>query len=239
MIDIESASAVYAIRNIKSGRVYIGSSAYVVRRWADHRRLLSNNKHHSKTLQRSWNKHGGDAFLFEIIEYVVPDQLLIREQYWIEKLYAACPKLGFNILPNAGTVRGVKRSDEVRAKLSAAARGRKKKPRTEQHRLALALANRGKTLSAETRAKISAATLGKKRSPHSPETREKLRIAGKKNGMPRTTSIKAWAASRGRRHSEKTRAMISETHKRRFQNPEIRAQRSAAAKADWARRKSQ
>lgn len=53
---------------------------------------------------------------------------------------------------------GMKRSEETKAKMSAASAG---KPKSEEHRAALRGANLGKKLSAETRAKMSLARTGK------------------------------------------------------------------------------
>jgi hypothetical protein len=70
-------------------------------------------------------------------------------------------------------------SEETRAKMSAALRGKRMPPRTEAHRAALSAAQIGKVVSTETRAKLRAARLGRKGPPCSPETRAKMSAAHK------------------------------------------------------------
>src|SRR5215468_7946604 len=82
-----SASGIYRIKNVVSGRVYIGSAVNLPSRWKLHRSLLRRGKHHSRSLQRSWCKHGATAFVFELIEPVDDRKRLIeREQFWINSL---------------------------------------------------------------------------------------------------------------------------------------------------------
>lgn len=69
-----------------------------------------------------------------------------------------------------GGVRGVKRSDEFRLRISEARKG---KPLSEVHRRKLSLAHRGKTLTEEHRQKIAAANRGI-RKPKSIEHRRKI-----------------------------------------------------------------
>jgi hypothetical protein len=128
-------------------------------------------------------------------------------------------------------LRGRSFGDETRAKMSAAAKGRKCAPRSDEHRarLSAALTGRkfsaehveriresriGKTLLPETRAKIGAAHLGSTRSA---ETREKMRLA-----------------ALGRRHSDETKAKISAAKmgrkETRPRSAEWRAKVSAANK---------
>lgn len=136
---------IYCVRNVVSGRVYVGSGLNIKHRWIHHRSLLSKGKHHSPSWQRSWNKHGPDAFTFEIVE-LVPSRkdLVIREQFWIDEFNAACPRRGFNVLPLAGSPLGFKASDETRAKQSAARRGRKFGPMSEEHKAKISAAQKGK-----------------------------------------------------------------------------------------------
>lgn len=78
-------SGIYKITNKNNGRYYIGSSVNINNRWNEHKRTLKQNKHDNDFLQKSWNKHGEESFLFEIIEYVLDlDKLLEREQYYLD-----------------------------------------------------------------------------------------------------------------------------------------------------------
>lgn len=63
-------TGIYKISNIINNKCYIGSATHIMRRLADHKRLLRNKKHHSYKLQGSYNKHGKDNFKFEVYEEV-------------------------------------------------------------------------------------------------------------------------------------------------------------------------
>lgn len=63
-------SGIYQIVNVINKKTYIGSSKNIIRRWYIHKSALKNNRHHCTYLQRSWNKHGKDAFKFEIIKEI-------------------------------------------------------------------------------------------------------------------------------------------------------------------------
>ena len=49
---------VYMIKNKVNGKLYIGSSVDIQKRWINHRIYLRNNKHHSFQLQQDWNEYG-------------------------------------------------------------------------------------------------------------------------------------------------------------------------------------
>ena len=53
---------IYMISNVYNGRMYIGQTKNVKRRWQKHKQLLNNNKHNSKLFQEDWNIYGEDAF---------------------------------------------------------------------------------------------------------------------------------------------------------------------------------
>lgn len=101
-------SVVYRIVNLKTGQCYVGSACRFYYRQCGHISDLRKNKHHSKYLQRSWNKHGEDSFAFEILEQVpIKSQLLQREQYWLDALRPA-----YNSYPIAGSPLGSKKTPE-------------------------------------------------------------------------------------------------------------------------------
>lgn len=66
----EKICGIYKIQNSINGKVYIGSSKDIYRRWSDHKSSLKRNAHHSYKLQRAWNKYGADNFTFDIIQIV-------------------------------------------------------------------------------------------------------------------------------------------------------------------------
>lgn len=89
-------SGIYKIRNIKNNKIYVGSAKDFDKRWNRHLRLLRTNKHHNIRLQRSFNIHGEQSFVFEIIEraeYI--KDIRILEQYYIDILNSKVN--GYNI----------------------------------------------------------------------------------------------------------------------------------------------
>jgi group I intron endonuclease len=164
-------SGIYSILCI-TGKRYIGSAAYIDGRWKTHRWALARGKHHSQHLQRAWDRHGKDAFSWEVLEYVEPARLIEREQHYLDLFQAANPKYGFNISPTARSVLGTKHSEETKRKMSLAHKGKKPSPEaiaamkgrkfSAEHRRNLSLASRGRKLSAEACANIAAAQCGKK-----------------------------------------------------------------------------
>lgn len=89
---------IYKIFNKVNDKLYIGSSINIVGRWKKHIYDLNNGIHHNIHLQRAWNKYGEDNFGFKIIELVDgEDNLVEKEQYWIEQSNCCNPDFGYNL----------------------------------------------------------------------------------------------------------------------------------------------
>jgi len=90
-------SGIYKIVNTLNGKSYVGSTKDFQKRWKGHFNDLEKQRHSSIKLQRSYNKHGKDVFVCEIIEEIPyeKDKILEREQYWIDTLNSK--KNGYNI----------------------------------------------------------------------------------------------------------------------------------------------
>jgi group I intron endonuclease len=110
-------SGVYQIKNLVNGKVYIGSSATIKKRWREHKKLLRRRKHHNRYLQHAWNKYGEANFVFEILEECLPEKLILLEQKWMDLLHSCDQQFGYNINPTAGSCLGVKHSEETKNKL--------------------------------------------------------------------------------------------------------------------------
>ena len=140
-------SGIYQIRNLINGKVYVGSAVCLKNRFKLHHINLRKGNHHSSHLQRAWDKHGVDNFVFEVLEGVLDKEYLIaREQYWIDKLHAC--RDGYNTCPVAGSTLGTKRSEQTREKLKNCFKGRK---HTEASKLAISLAKKGGSCEASIR----------------------------------------------------------------------------------------
>jgi len=64
---LDTEPGVYAIHNIVNGRVYIGQTRNVSRRFKQHRRLLNMGGHSNPGLQADWKEHGEAAFKMEVM----------------------------------------------------------------------------------------------------------------------------------------------------------------------------
>ena len=103
-------SGIYKIENKVNGKVYIGSSNSIRRRWQKHKALLRHGKHQNSHLQAAWDKYGEDNFSFSVIELCPIDQLISREQYFIASI---------NPEYNQSKIAGrIEMTDEVKQKLS-------------------------------------------------------------------------------------------------------------------------
>lgn len=160
-----SNSGVYAIQNKLNGKLYIGSTDNIKRRWYDHKCCLTNNSHYNRHLQSSWNVHGKNIFEFVIIEEVSDkSKLFKREQYWMDKFESYKITEGYNLCKTAGSQLGSIRNKKVRKTISLSITCSPK--RMEQVRN-LGLSQRGKKhpnfgkpRSTEVRNKISKGHMG-------------------------------------------------------------------------------
>ena len=92
-------SGIYKIVSKINNKFYIGSASDINKRWKRHIRDLKNKRHINQHLQRCYDKYGEDNFSFEIVEICNKEELLIKEQYYLDSLKAY--EVGFNIGKNA------------------------------------------------------------------------------------------------------------------------------------------
>ena len=138
----KATSAIYIIINILNDKYYIGSAVNVKQRINDHLSQLDRNIHDNSYLQASWNKHGKTAFIYLILEKTSKDQLEAKEQHWIDLLESNNSKIGYNLRKIANSNQGHKWSEEAKVNLSNIKKG---KPRSEETKEKLRIANLGKT----------------------------------------------------------------------------------------------
>ncbi len=60
-------SGVYQVRNLRNGKVLVGSTTTLGSIWNSLKAQLGNNNHMNQALQQDWNEIGADQFLFEIL----------------------------------------------------------------------------------------------------------------------------------------------------------------------------
>jgi group I intron endonuclease len=111
-------SGIYMITCIENKKIYIGSSVNLTRRFSEHKRFLKKNDHYNSYLQNSWNLYGEESFVFSIIEKTKLEELMSREQYWIDKSKCFDQKVGFNECKNSNSTIGYKHTEEFLASRS-------------------------------------------------------------------------------------------------------------------------
>ena len=77
-------SGIYQSKCSINNKIYVGSSKDIHERWKSHIRSLRANKHHNPYLQHTFNKYGLGVFIFEIIEECDKDNLITKEQYYLD-----------------------------------------------------------------------------------------------------------------------------------------------------------
>ena len=92
-------AGVYMITNVKDGRVYIGESANIERRWQKHLRALAEGRHHNRHLQAAFEKGSVEDFHFSVLVDSVLDhaERLAMECQWADKKHAWIGERGYNI----------------------------------------------------------------------------------------------------------------------------------------------
>lgn len=101
----DKRQGIYIILNIVNLKVYVGSTTQWKVRRRQHINALKRGKHKTIHLQRSFNKHGKDAFTYFMVERVPSgatdqetDELLrLREKYWIDEMDSANRMYGYNL----------------------------------------------------------------------------------------------------------------------------------------------
>lgn len=107
---MKKSSGVYQIKNKENGKRYIGSSVNVTRRFYEHKRTLRKGEHHNRHLQRAFDKYGLGKFVFEVLEYVLPEKTCLeaREQHFLDKYFPE-----YNMNSGATNSLGYKHSEET------------------------------------------------------------------------------------------------------------------------------
>jgi group I intron endonuclease len=177
-------TGIYKIESrINPKRIYIGSAIRIEHRWECHVSDLRLSKHHSKKLQRHFNKYGLADLQFSFLLGCNKEDLIKTEQYFLD-LYNPY----FNNRKVADNNSGIKYnlSDKQRQAMRDRAKGNKnglgyKHTDEEREKISKALKGKligkkhpfyGKHLSVEHKKKISESEKGKKMSD---ESRQKIR----------------------------------------------------------------
>jgi len=207
---------VYLVDNKLNGKQYVGQTT------------VGDRRGHGKLITKAYRKYGKENFTYEVICSGINNQATLNfiERFWIKVMDCRVPN-GYN-LEHGGKTSG-KVSDETKAKISNAHKGRKP--------------------SEEAKQKMRLAKLGKK---HTPEAIERMRIAQlnrpkdvyalvseklKGRLVSEETKLKIRNGNIGKVISEETKAKIKEARSRQVITEETKQKLSDAAKRQWARQK--
>jgi len=157
--DLKNLSGIYKITCLVNNKYYIGSSSNLENRFKVHLRTLNNNKHKNPHLQSAWNLHSKENFIFEVLEYTDKDNLLIREQFYMDILQSYNREYGFNNCIKAGRPTGYKHTEESKKIMSLKKKGVKQSKEVIEKR---ANQIRGNKHTDETKKKLSISKLGAK-----------------------------------------------------------------------------
>lgn len=202
--EIYKLTGIYMIRCKPNGKVYVGQSTNIERRFKEHRKHLNGGYHTNKELQKDWNDYEEDNFEFKVIQKCKEEDLDELEILHTEQLDSF--KNGYN-KTKGGNDFGAKGEDNhMYGKCG------------ELH------PSYGTHLSEETKKKISEAKKGVycgENHPmygkhHTEETKQKLSDNHKGENNP----------NYGRCRMEETKKKISEAHKGMIRSEESRKKQS-------------
>lgn len=194
-------TGIYKIENVTNGKIYIGSAVSMSKRWTLHKCLLSSNRHHSKHLQSSWNLCGEDKFIFSAVEICPKEDLIAREQYYIDTLNPE-----YNMCRVAGSPLGRKHTQESKDKMS-------RRVFSAEHRAKISKAKLGHVPSPETIEKFRQRNIGKVRSQ---ESRDKQSASNKGKKLSEEGKRNISKSLMGHAVSEETRLKLSDAAKRQW-----------------------
>jgi group I intron endonuclease len=140
----------YKILNKNTGKAYIGQTINKPEiRFNYHTSRLKKGTHDNEYLQRSFNKHGIDSFMFyTILKTDDLESLNLYEEQFIKILRATDRNFGYNIRPGGANS---KLSEEHKRKIGLAGIGRKQ---SEAQKKATSERNKGNTWATVTKGKI-------------------------------------------------------------------------------------
>ena len=224
-------SGIYRILNTATGKAYYGSSACLRNRWRRHLLDLRKGQHHSRHLQRAWNKYGEAAFVFEVLVHTAEEHLFALEQVFLNMH----PK-SYNAFRDAKGPRGHKFSAETCRRMGESRRGKPRGPMSEEQRQLLREIHTGMGHTLESRKKMSASRMGMKRAPEatakmiatkksrpvSPLILAQIeRLAESNTGKPISDEHRKKISTfqKGRPKSAETRRRIAEAARKRARGP--------------------
>ena len=184
---------IYLITNTKNGMKYCGQSVDITQRWKQHTTP-------NKSVIGAAIAKDVESFTFKILEQCPREMLNEREKYYIE-LYVCLHPYGYN--QTTGGASGSVVSELTKKKQSIGMKGKNVgKVRTQETKAKMSAALKGITKSEETRERMSTWQIGRCRSE---ETKEKIRITNTGKTQSAETIAKKVASMTGGKRSEETK----------------------------------
>ena len=227
----DMSSGIYQIKNQANGKRYIGSTINFAKRWQNHLGALRRRQHRNPHLQAAFERYSEVTFVFAVLEQVKPDNLIEREQHYLDMLVPE-----YNLSSTAGSCLGCHASEEARRKQSEAKLGRRNpnwgKPLSEQTKRRISRARKGTSLSKETKQRVSESWTPERKQRHKavrsgegnpnygkhPSAETLMKISGERNhmyGKQHSAEIRAkmrmaWTPERREAQSKRMAAMNRE-----------------------------
>lgn len=171
-------AGVYKIRNTVDGKVYVGGTVDIQRRKREHFYRLKKGINTCGRMQAAYNTYGRSAFKFEVIQTLpYGSDIHAVEQKYIDEYRSFDPEYGYNIATKADSTVGVPCSENKKALIGDANRGKKRSDDVKR-RLSEITRNRNLKAGQEMYRKIAEAA----RVRHStPEGKARARAMGLQN----------------------------------------------------------
>ena len=116
--DNKGKAGIYRWTNKNNGKIYIGSAVDLTNIFF-HYYSLKRISDSNMTICKALLKYGYTNFQLEILEYCEPQNIIAREQYYLDLLQSE-----YNILKTAGSTLGYKHNEEAILKISKYREGR-------------------------------------------------------------------------------------------------------------------
>jgi len=138
-------SGIYRWVNVVNGNTYVGSGVNLGKRLASYYNMKELTRN-TRPIKDALLKYGHKNFSLEILEYCTIENLMEREQFYLDLLIPE-----YNVLKYAYSVLGYKHTQETIEKL-------KNKIISPEHKMLISSIHKGKIVSEDTRKKLAAAT---------------------------------------------------------------------------------
>lgn len=161
---------IYKITNPK-GKIYIGQSIDIKKRWSYHKKAYKTKK---SKLYSSFIKYGVEKHIFQVVAICLIADLNKLEKYYVDLFQCFNNKNGLNLKDGGGSKGAV--SEETKIKISKTTKGREGKKKTAEQKKAQSIRQMGKKISEETKIKMSLVKRGKQKTD---ETKQKMSFYSK------------------------------------------------------------